>query len=263
MSTPTKRQQALDLLSVRSFVRDYQPPPESVVLKIRYAVVGTLGNFVCFSGLPKAGKSTFINALIASPYTSFRSLFGITLELPADRPFIAYFDTESAPFEFYKNIERIKYFTQSKTVPFELHAYQLRQDSYEMIKLMIDVYLENNKFTSVIIIDGLLDLLLNFNDEKESKLLIEYLKQVTFKYNILIVGVLHTGKKTNDTIGHLGSAVDRYAQSIVEVVRDKVNDLFILKSKLLRASRDFDDIAIMWNGREYVEVQAPPPAKTK
>lgn len=263
MPAPTKRQQALELLNVRSFVRDYTPPPENVILKIRDAVVGTLGNFICFSGLPKAGKSTFINALIASPYTTFKSLFGMSLHLPPDRPFIAYFDTESAINEFYKNIDRIKYFTENKKVPIELHAFQLRQDNHETIKLMLDVYLEHNKFTSVVIIDGLLDLMLNFNDEKESKLLIDYFKVITMKYNILIVGVLHTGKKENNTIGHLGSAVDRYAQSIVEVVKDKVNNLFLLKSKMLRSSQDFNDIAIMWNGHEYVEVQAPVEVKRK
>jgi hypothetical protein len=263
MSAPTKRQQVLDLLNVRHFVRDFTPPPENVVLKIRNSTVGTLGNFVCFSGLPKAGKSTFINALIASPYTTFKQLFGMSLELPPDRPFVAYFDTESAINDFYRNIDRIKYFTENKQIPINLHAYQLRQDSFDTIRLMLEVYLENNKFTSVIIVDGLLDLLLNFNDEKESRLLIDYLKQLTNKYNVLIIGVVHTGKKDNNTIGHFGSMVDRYAQSVVEIVKDKVNNLFILKSKLLRSSGDFNDIAITWNGKEYVEVQAPPPPKLK
>ena len=187
----------------------------------------------------------------------------MSLTLPEERPFVAYFDTESAINEFYKNIDRIKYFTENKQVPINLHAYQLRQDSYEIIRLMLDVYLENNKFTSVVIVDGLLDLLLNFNDEKESRLLIDYLKQLTNKYNILLIGVVHTGKKDNNTIGHFGSMVDRYAQSVVEVVKDKVNDLFILKSKMLRSSKDFNDIAIMWNGHEYVEVMPPVENKRK
>jgi archaellum biogenesis ATPase FlaH len=128
---------------------------------------------------------------------------------------------------------------------------------------MIDVYLENNKFTSVIIVDGLLDLLLNFNDEKESRLLIDYLKQITNKYNVLLIGVVHTGKKDNNTIGHFGSMIDRYAQSVIEIVKDKENNLFLMKSRLLRSSADFNDVAVMWNGREYIEVAAPPPPKRK
>jgi KaiC/GvpD/RAD55 family RecA-like ATPase len=263
MTSTTKRQQVLDLLNVRHFVRDYTPPPENVILKIREAHVGSLGNFCCFVGLPKAGKSTFINALIASPYTAFKSLFNISLELPPERPFIAYFDTESALNDFYKNIDRIKYFTQNKAVPFELHAYQLRQDSFDTIRLMIDVYLETHKHTSVVIVDGLLDLLLNFNDEKESRLLIDYLKQITSKYNILLIGVVHTGKKDNNTIGHFGSMIDRYAQSVIEVIKDKENNIFLMKSRLLRSSADFSDVAVMWNGREYIEVAAPPPPKKK
>ena len=72
----------------------------------------------------------------------------------------------------------------------------------------------------------MLDLIHNFNDEVESKMLIEWLKFLTNEYNVLIIGVVHLGKRDNHTLGHFGSMVDRYAQSVVEVVKDKENDIF-------------------------------------
>jgi hypothetical protein len=57
--------------------------------------------------------------------------------------------------------------------------------------------------------------------------------------------------------------IDRYAQSVIEVIKDKENNIFLMKSRLLRSSADFSDVAVMWNGREYIEVAAPPPPKKK
>jgi hypothetical protein len=94
-------------------------------------------------------------------------------------------------------------------------------------------------------------------------MLIEWLKFLTNEYNVLIIGVVHLGKRDNHTLGHFGSMVDRYAQSVVEVVKDKENDIFMMKAKYLRSSADFNDICIQWNGNKYVEVQKPPEAPVK
>jgi hypothetical protein len=255
----TKREQIKQLLSVRHFVSNYTPNPEQVVFKIRGATVGTLQNFSCFVGLPKAGKSTFLNGLIASPHTSWGELFQMKLETPPGRPFIAYFDTESSQYDFYKNLERIKSLTKDKLIPGHLNAYAVREDNNEIIKAMIETYCEMNPMCSVIIIDGLLDLLVNYNDERESRLLIDWLKRITTQHNILIIGVVHLGKKDNNTLGHFGSMVDRYAQSVISIERDKENNLFLMKSKFLRSAMDFDDVAIQFNGQTYVEAQPPAP----
>lgn len=255
----TKREQIKQLLSVRHFVPNYKPSPEQIVFKIRGMTCGTLQNFTCFVGLPKAGKSTFLNGLIASPYSSWKELFQMKLETPPGRPFVAYFDTESAEWDFYNNLERIKSLTKDKILPGHLNAYAVREDEPEVIKAMIEIYCEMNPMCSVIIIDGLLDLLMNFNDERESKMLVIWLKKITKQFNILIIGVVHLGKKDNNTLGHFGSMVDRYAQSVISIERDKENNLFLMKSKLLRASPDFDDVAIQFDGKTYVECQPPAP----
>ena len=42
----------------------------------------------------------------------------------------------------------------------------------------------------------------------------------------MLIGVVHTGKKDNNTIGHFGSMIDRYAQSVIEIIKDKENNIF-------------------------------------
>ena len=90
------------LLNSRHYKHDHKPPEESVLLKIGGQKIGTLGNFVAISGLPKSGKSTFVNSMIASAFIQDRVKFGIQLSTASPRELIGYFDTESAEYDFYK-----------------------------------------------------------------------------------------------------------------------------------------------------------------
>jgi len=119
----------------------------------------------------------------------------------------------------------------------------MREDDPEPILKMLECYLQNNKLTGLIIIDGLLDLVYNYNDEREAKLLINFLKRITKQYDVGIIAIVHTGKTTGTTIGHVGAFADRYCQSNLEVIKE--NDTIVLKSKLLRSSKDFDPIALV------------------
>jgi uridine kinase len=254
---------ALKLLELRHYKPNYQPPEENVILRINGSNCGTLGNFCIISGIPKSGKSTFLNAIIASNFTRIDNIFGIKLNTAniANKS-IGYFDTESSEYDFYKNLNRIKMIANIDVLPAYFNAFSTRKDGVNEHKAMIETYLFTFR-PSVIFIDGLLDLIHNFNDEVESKLLIEWLKFLTNEYNVLIIGVVHLGKRDNHTLGHFGSMVDRYAQSVVEVIKDKENDIFMMKAKYLRSSADFSDICIQWNGTKYVEVQKPPEAPVK
>ena len=73
-----------------------------------------------------------------------------------------------------------------------------------------------------------------------------------------MIGVLHLGKGQGETLGHLGSNTDRWAQSTMIVEKNKDLGQFILKPKFLRSSDDFDPIAIMnfngnWQQIPYIE----------
>lgn len=250
------------VLNSRHFIENYEPPHENILLSIENKNIGSAGNFVIISGLPKAGKSTFLNSFISSNFKK-EEIFGIEL---ITNEKIGYFDTESNQTDFYNNLKRIKYMAKIKIFPTNFNAYNTRIDSTETNKILIEAYILIHK-PKIVFIDGLLDLLNNYNDEKESRELIVWLKKITSEYNILIIGVVHTGKKDNHTLGHFGSMVDRYAQSVLEVVKDKENNIFTLKSKYLRSANDFNDINIMYdeNTNKYIQVAVslPPLAQKK
>jgi hypothetical protein len=115
-------------------------------------------------------------------------------------------------------------------------------------------------------VDGLLDLCLDYNDPKETRLVTNWLKRITKQYDILLMGVLHLGKGQGETLGHLGSNTDRWSQSTMIVEKNKDAGQFVLKSKYLRSDGDFEPVAIMnfdgrWSQVPYIEQIAPIPTK--
>jgi len=248
MNDTDKQISITELLAKRSYNPDYIPNKENIVFTISGKHVGSLENFCVYSGLPKAGKSTYIAALIASAFVPY-DVFSMKLHLPTDRRKLCYFDTESSDYDFFRQINKIKGFCEMSVLPDYFNAYQVRQDGSGLIRRMIETYLDANPDCSVIIIDGLLDLLVNYNDEKESSLLTKWLKRITKIYNVLLVTVLHQSKSNLSTTGHIGSASDRFAQSTLDIVKDKERNSYVLTSRFMRSDSDFEPVTLMnFNG---------------
>lgn len=231
-----------ELLSQRKYDPGYLPPDDIVLFKIQDKTIGTLQNFCVLSGLPKTCKSTFISAIIGSAISQ-TTIFDCEVKLPGERNTIAYFDTESSDHDFYRQVQRIKTFAETD-IPANLLLYQVREDSPGTIRNMIEFLLKENSSISFLIIDGLLDLCLNYNDETETRLLVNWLKRITKTYNILILSVLHLGKKDEQTLGHLGSNTDRWAQSTLKLTKNKETQVYTLEAKFLRSAEDFSPVNI-------------------
>lgn len=240
-----------EILEKRRYRPDHPPPPEEILWKIGDKIIGTCGNYCVMSGMAKAGKSTYLSATIGSAFLPvFQDNFGIKLTPPKDRPRVALFDTESSQYDFHRQMIRIRQFANKESHPPTLDAFNTREDGPSMIRGQIWDYLERHPDCSILIVDGFLDLCLNYNDEVETRKLTNWFKLITKKFNILLIGVLHISKGNFETLGHLGSNTDRWAQSTLLVEKNKDLKQFVLKPKFLRSSDDFEPIAIMnWEGR--------------
>ncbi len=254
-----------ELLQARKYDPSTRPPAENPIFTIQGKIVGMLQSYIIFSGLPKASKSTYLAAVAASGITD-HSIWSMRMSLPKDRRRMGYFDTEMSAFDFYRQMDKIKYLAGSELPPY-FDAFSMREDMPSRIKMMVEQYLINHPDCAVVFIDGFLDLCLNYNDERETRLLTNWFKRITKKYNCLLVGVIHLGKGAGETLGHLGSNTDRWAQSTMIVEKNKETGQFILKPKYLRSSDDFEPIAInnfegSWREVPYIH-SVPNPKKTK
>ena len=130
-------------------------------------------------------------------------------------------------------------------------------------------YLKNNPECSILCVDGFLDLCFNYNDEVETRKLTNWFKKITKEFNIMLLGVLHLGKSGGqETLGHLGSNTDRWANSTLIVEKDKQNNQYVLKPKFLRSAGDFEPIAITniegtWYQQQYLHTESITIKKTK
>jgi hypothetical protein len=243
----------LEELYKNSYKAGFVPDKEQILFKIDNNTIGSIQSYAVISGLPKSGKSTFVTSIVASCFID-SDIFGLKLKTLPDRGRVCYIDTESSQHDFYSHMSRIKNLAKLPELPNTFDAFCLRKEEPLMIKKMIDAYLENTPDCSVIIIDGLLDLVMDFNDIIECRTIVNWIKKITTVYNIFLLGILHTGKRDGQTLGHLGSNTDRWAQSTLEVKKDD-QGYFELSPKFLRSSKNFAPIKIKYDDFEMSFVQ--------
>lgn len=243
------------ILAERAYRSGYEPPPAKKMFTIEDRTVGTMNNFLSFTGLPKSGKSVFLSAAIASAFVPY-SIYSIATFLPDKRKGLLLMDTESSEDDFYKQMARIRKNIGREPPKKDFHAFMMRDRVANEIREYTEYYLQIHPEISIVYIDGMLDILTNYNDERESKSVIDWLKSLTTKYNILLIGVVHTGKKDNHTLGHFGSMMDRYCQSVLIVEKDEkqVPNLHTLKPKMMRSDGHFNHVVLSNNNGTFEQV---------
>jgi RecA-family ATPase len=254
-------------ISDRLFSANYIPPPDVQIISIREKMIATTCNYIVYSGLPKTGKSTFISGLIASAFLP-NEVFGQKIHLPENRKKIALVDTEMSPYDLHRARERISKLADRPIdrIAERLDIFSMREDPPPVIREFIENYLKETPAACVVIIDGFLDLCMNYNDEVETRAVTNWLKRLTKVYDCCIVGVLHLSKNAGETVGHLGSNTDRWAQSTMTIKRVKETRQLVLEPKFLRSSDDFEPVAIYWDDdfkkwREAEYIKPPEPIK--
>jgi hypothetical protein len=240
----------IENLSTRQAKANYTPPKEDPIFTIKNNPIGNKQSFVCFQGLPKAGKSLYITSSIVSAFAGV-SIFGMKITLPADKPKLAYFDTEGSEADFYSIVNRLKWQMGRNNLPENLQMYNCREDSPAEIKILIDTYLQLNGDCGCLIIDGILDLVNDFNNIVECNMIIQWLKKITKNYNMLVMVVLHLGKKDKNSLGHLGSFLDRKSQSVLII--EKENNIMTMKAQFLRSCENFIPISVHNVGGNWIE----------
>lgn len=238
------------LLQKRKYDPNTEPPPEQIIFIIDSKNIGTLQNFVTITGMQKSGKTTFMSAMIAAAITRTEQL-GMRIRLPEHKQRVSYWDTEQGDYDFFKTMDKVKAFCNLDKLPQNFDSYNLREDEPADIIWMLQKYLELHDDCGLLVIDGILDLIDSYNDEAQSKRLVNILKKITKQHNLLALLTLHKGKTTSNTLGHLGSMADRAAQSVLQVEKNKERNTFILKADYLRSADDFDPIEVYFNNNNH------------
>ena len=114
-------------------------------------------------------------------------------------------------------------------------------------KELIEAYVAIDK-PDVLVIDGIVDLLNNFNDVEESKILMAWLMYLASKYKVVLFCVLHTNKNSMDhnMRGHLGTMSEQKCDNTIECEKDDSSGIVNVKCASSRHC-PFDDWHFTWD----------------
>lgn len=213
---------------------------------LKLSGIGTMprGDIQAVKAKSKNGKSFLCSVFIAS-------LFGcktFNFESEESQPVVLYFDTEQNERNTAKLARRVhtllEWNTQENHKGF--HVYTLRtMDTPERLPF-IDETIVRRKPT-VAFIDGIADLIENFNDVEQSTDLINHLMKLSADNDCCICCVLHTNKAKDDSgmKGHLGTMLLQKASDVFEVKKD--NDTFNVSETDCR-NQPIEDFAFSIDG---------------
>lgn len=177
---------------------------------------GTYGNFSCIVGASKS-KKTFFKSLLVSTYIG-GDAGRISGDIRGHRKggeFIIDVDTEQGEWHaqnVFKRIPKIVGGNPDFYKPFALRKYS-HTERIQFIEYLIyeSEYKDN---TGLFVIDGLADLVADFNDLKESNTVIQKVMKWTHDKMFHMITIVHQNSTTNKATGHLGSSILKKAETV-------------------------------------------------
>ena len=193
------------------------------------------GNISAIVGEAKSKKTFLTTALVASAiayrFKSTQAFKNISNNITLN---VLWLDTEQSEGHVRKVIDRINTITGVKKANMEdsrLNVYALRElDPLQRREVLHDALYTLKP--NLVIIDGIADLQRDTNDLRESEALVGELMALSTGYNCHIICILHTNPGTDKARGHVGSALQRKAESVLYV--HKVDDISIVEPQFCR-----------------------------
>lgn len=217
---------------------------QQVCITIENKTILTYGSLMVLTGKPKARKTTFLHAFLAAGLLK-DSIWKIRVSLTETQPEICLIDTEQSYFDLFQSLKRLAAIVRRPLADIQnFSVYTARAGDVQDICQLIDQILSNNPKIGLLAIDGLLDLVNDINDVRESKSAITFIKKICDKYNVAIIGIIHQNKGTNFSLGHLGAFASRFAQSEFSITKSEDDNTSKLESIYLRSADKVGDIII-------------------
>lgn len=218
----TREELATDLVTSETEV-----PEEKPIVEVDGYGIFTKKNIHLVKAKPKAGKTTMLKIIIAAILRGV--LFRLTSSLK--NSMIVWFDTEQSMGDTHRIITDIIKLSNKSPDEVNEHVkvYHLRRYFYDELCVKLITALATYK-PDVIILDGVVDFVTSFNDEKESRLFVRTLMKLSEEYECSIISVLHTNKPHIDhnPRGHLGTCEVAASETVLECTKD--GDIFTVES---------------------------------
>ena len=205
--------------------------PDPIPVVSRYgSVLASEGNISAVVGAAKSKKTFLCTALVGALLRQADvQIFGITPK----KIKVLWVDTEQSASHVQRVVRRIyRLAGWSDDVSYEqLRTLTLREiEPKERYNLMVDaIRLFKPK---LVVVDGISDLMYNSNCIEESDAIVGQLMALSTEYNCHIMSVLHTNPNSDKARGHIGSTLQRKAETMIYV--HKVEECSVVEPQFCR-----------------------------
>jgi len=198
--------------------------------------IGTYGNFSFVAAPPKSKKTFFVSLLSAVYLKDKLDSHAKGMIGHRDGRCLVHFDTEQGRFHAHKVFRRVLDMTGMSDECY--HTFGLRTLNNKDRLKFIEYFLYNKvQDAGLVVIDGIADLVSDVNNLDESNMVIQKFMQWTEELNCHIITVIHSNYGTEKPTGHLGSYLEKKAETQIQLELNTVNeDMVTVKC---RRSRGF------------------------
>lgn len=236
-----------DLLSPYWFDITADIPEPQPVLKQDDINICTRGNFSCITGQAKSRKTFLISAMVGA-FLCPDEYLGMT----GTGGQVLYIDTEQSISHVKRVVRRIHRIAGLTTDDnhAELRVLCLRELEPHKRREAVESAIRKIRPT-LCVIDGVSDLMEDTNSNIESVSIASMLLRLTSQFNMHIITVLHTNPGSDKARGHIGSEVQRKAETVLNVAKD--GDTSLVKAAFCR-DMDIQDFAFFINSQGLPEL---------
>lgn len=203
--------------------------------------ISTAGNLTAFFGYKKVGKSGAFGGLLGGALR-IRGDVGVDQVgfdvVAADGAAVVHFDTEQSDYDHHRFCSNVLKRTSRSGDPDWFHSYNLRPyapgERREQIRAILKKVFADVGRIHIIVIDGVADLVDSVNDEAESNAAVAFLEQMAVQYDCPVVTALHLNPGSDKPRGHVGSQIERKAESLLKLVKDADRNVTQIQEAALR-----------------------------
>ncbi len=204
-----------------------KPPVESApVFHVGSVPVSTAGNLTTVSAPVKSGKSAVVGALLAAsmtPATRDTDCLGFS-GFNADGKAVVHMDTEQSLADHHALVSRALRRAGAVEAPVWLHSYCVTGfpigEARRCLRAALEIGREQCGGIHSVLVDGVADMVCDVNDAAESNDFTAELHALAIEFNAPVVGVIHLNPGTEKTRGHLGSQLERKAETNLRLEKD-------------------------------------------
>ena len=203
------------------------PTHEVSFEKLKDIGIATPANISTVTAAVKAGKSAAIEAMAAA---TFSTNGADTLSFTSSNPnqfAVLHFDSEQSPADHWYHVDRIIRRAHATEKPAWLKSWCLTGLTFKQCQDCVweAARIAHEEFPGIlaILIDGYCDLVADVNDPAESNDFVARTHGLAIQYRCHINGVIHLNPGTEKSRGHLGSQLERKAESNLRL--DKIEEI--------------------------------------